>query len=77
MSATAETLAPSSATQEFLNQEHQLFINGRWQKPSSNERIVIVDPATEAQIATAAAADDKDVDQAVAAARAAFKGEWS
>ena len=77
MSAAAETLAPSSATREFLDQDHKLFINGRWQRSSSSERTVVVDPATEVQITTTAIAGEDDVEQAVAAARAAFKGEWS
>ena len=77
MSAAAETLAPSSATREFLDQDHKLFINGRWQRSSSSERNVVFDPATEAQLTTTAVAAESDVDQAVAAARAAFKGEWS
>jgi len=68
MSAAAETLAPSSATREFLDQDHKLFINGRWQRSSSSERNVVFDPATEAQLTTTAVAAESDVDQAVAAA---------
>jgi phenylacetaldehyde dehydrogenase len=77
MSAAAETLAISSATQEFLAREHKLYINGEWRDATSGETLPIIDPATEAQIATIQLASADDVDAAVVAARAAFKGEWS
>ena len=75
MSAAAETLAISSATREFLAREHKLFINGEWRDATSGETLAIIDPATEAQIATIQLASADDVDAAVAAANAAFKGE--
>jgi len=77
MSAAAETFAITSATREFLARDHKLFIDGQWQSAHSNEKHAVIDPATEAQIATFDIADETDVDKAVAAARKAFKGEWS
>jgi phenylacetaldehyde dehydrogenase len=77
MSAAAETLSPSSATREFLAREHKLFIGGEWRDASGSERTDIIDPATEAVLTTAAVGTPADVDAAVIAAEAAFKGEWS
>ena len=77
MSAAAETLAPSSAAREFLNQDHRFLIGGDWHKASSGDRIQVVDPATEADLTTVPLGNESDIDQAVSAARAALKGEWS
>ena len=56
--------------------EHQLFINGEWRDSHSTERIEAIDPASEAIIATFPRGNAADVDDAVAAARAAFEGPW-
>jgi phenylacetaldehyde dehydrogenase len=77
MSAAAETFAISNETREFLDRQHKLFINGEWVDASSGETLDIIDPATEAKIATIQLANAADVDKAVIAAQAAFKGEWS
>ena len=77
MSAAAESIAPSSATREFLAGEHLLLIDGQRVPAASGERIEVQDPATEEIIATVAGAGADDIDRAVTAARAAFKGEWS
>jgi phenylacetaldehyde dehydrogenase len=77
MSAAAETFAPADATQQFLAGEHNLLIDGERVPAISGERIEVFDPATEALIATVAGAGAEDIDRAVAAARRAFKGEWS
>jgi phenylacetaldehyde dehydrogenase len=77
MSAAAETVAITNATREFLARDHKLFINGQWQDAHCKEKHPVIDPATEAQIATVSLADEQDVDAAVAAARKAFNGEWS
>ncbi|HJP04689.1 MAG: betaine-aldehyde dehydrogenase [Chromatiales bacterium] len=77
MSAVAEAVAIAPETSEFLARDHKLFINGQWVDAHSREKHAVYDPATEAQIATFDIADETDVDMAVAAARKAFKGEWS
>ncbi|MFF7984140.1 aldehyde dehydrogenase family protein [Streptomyces sp. NPDC007901] len=57
--------------------EHKSFyIDGAWCQASGDERTEVVNPATEQVIATVPAASAKDVDAAVAAARAALPG-WS
>ncbi len=56
--------------------DYQLFIGGEWRDSHSTERIPVIDPATEATIATVPRGDAADVDDAVAAARAAFEGPW-
>jgi phenylacetaldehyde dehydrogenase len=79
MSAAAEIIAPSPETQEFLARKHQLLINGQWVDPigENREQTSVHDPATEALLANVACGGADDVDRAVAAARAALKGEWS
>ncbi len=79
MSAAAEIITPSTETQDFLARKHQLLINGEWVDPISKtqELTAVHDPATEALLAHVAVGGADDVDRAVAAARAAFKGEWS
>jgi len=55
----------------------ELFIGGTWAKPGSAQRIAVVSPHTERQVAEVAAATPADVDAAVSAARAAFDhGPW-
>jgi len=79
MSAVVEMISPSPETQEFLARKHQLLINGQWVDPIGKDRemTVIHDPATEERLTSVACGGAEDVDRAVAAARAAFKGEWS
>src|SRR5215469_7501793 len=55
----------------------QLFINGEWRDASSGRTLDVVNPATEEVIASVASAGTGDVDDAVAAARAALAGPWS
>jgi len=76
MSAAAQTISISPETQAFLDRNHQIYINGDWYQ-AHGETISIIDPATEAQISSVTLANEADVDTAVAAARQAFKGEWS
>ena len=55
----------------------RIFVGGRWQDATGDDRIDIVSPHTEQVIAHAAAASVQDVDSAVRAARAAFDdGPW-
>jgi len=53
-----------------------LFINGRWVKPASGKYLDTINPSTSKPLAQVAAANSKDVDAAVSAARAAAE-TWS
>lgn len=67
----------SRQAREFLARDHGLYINGAWVKARDGEAIEVEDPSTGTAIATVAGAGPKDVDEAVAAARAAFEsGPW-
>jgi (Z)-2-((N-methylformamido)methylene)-5-hydroxybutyrolactone dehydrogenase len=55
----------------------KLFIGGEWVEPHSGRKIESIDPSTEEVWATVAEADEIDIDRAVDAARAAFRGPWS
>lgn len=54
----------------------RMFVAGEWRVPAGSGWSDVVNPATEQAIATVALADRSDVNEAVAAARAAF-GAWS
>ncbi len=77
MSAAAESIAPAKETLDFLAREHKLLINGQWVNATSSETHEVLDPATEAHLTTVPCGSAGDVDRAVAAARAALKGEWA
>src|SRR5690554_5522044 len=53
-----------------------LFINGQWRKPPEAVTFTTLNPATGETLATVVQARPQDVDDAVAAARAAFPG-WA
>jgi aldehyde dehydrogenase (NAD+) len=52
----------------------KLFINGAWR--DSAARLDVVNPATEESLGSVGAAATRDIDDAVAAARAALAGPW-
>src|SRR5436309_14089533 len=57
---------------------YQLFINGEWNDSSSDKSFPVYDPSTEEVIAQVPDSNSKDVDRAVAAAKAAFEdGPWA
>jgi aldehyde dehydrogenase (NAD+) len=67
--------APVSA---FLRRLHGVWIDGQDRATHGSGRLEVYDPSTGGVIATIAAAGARDVDDAVAAARAAFRdGRWS
>src|ERR1700761_3818947 len=49
-----------------------IYIGGKWVTPSSTEKIAVHSPATGERLGSVVAADERDVERAVAAARAAF-----
>src|SRR5882672_8409489 len=54
----------------------RLYIGGDWVIPHSGRRIASIDPSTEMVWAEIAEADEKDIDNAVEAAKAAMRGPW-
>jgi aldehyde dehydrogenase (NAD+) len=60
-----------------LKKKYDLFINGKFVKPKSGKYFDTINPATEEKLAEIAEADQKDVDAAVKAARAAYQNVWS
>ena len=76
--AIAAQPAPSAGVAAFLRRPPRLLIGGDWVKPSTDDRIPVIDPATGDEIAAVADASGADVDKAVAAARTAFeRGPWA
>jgi acyl-CoA reductase-like NAD-dependent aldehyde dehydrogenase len=56
-----------------MNPHHdELFIGGRWAKPASDGRITVLGASTEDVLGSVPEGTEKDMDAAVAAARAAF-----
>lgn len=60
-----------------LKDKYDLYIDGKFVKPSSGEYFTTYNPATEERLADVALANAKDVDKAVKAARAAYTNVWS
>lgn len=69
--------SPESSVYIRLKDQYELFIGGKWVKPSSGNYYETFNPATEAPLAKIAHADQQDVDLAVAAARKAYDEVWS
>jgi aldehyde dehydrogenase (NAD+) len=59
-----------------MSKEYQHYINGEWTAATNGATFETVDPATEEVIGLVARGTAADVEQAVAAARAAFEGVW-
>ncbi len=58
--------------------DHKLFINGEFVAAKSGKELETIDPSTGETIGTVAQAGKADVEEAIAAARAAFEdGRWS
>lgn len=69
--------APESSANLDIKERYELFIDGKFQKPSKGIYFKSVNPANEEELTEFAEATQKDVDKAVKAARKAFEGEWS
>lgn len=74
MSELAIELAAPNGTK--YSQPTGLFINNEWAASSKGNKITSINPTDESEIASVHAAEPEDVDKAVEAARAAFKGPW-
>ena len=55
---------------------YQMFINGEWVNSSDGQTRDVIDPATGEVIASVQEGTKEDADMAVAAAKAAFEGDW-
>lgn len=64
--------------EEFVTREHQMFIDGRWTKSNSGERIDVINPANGKSFTSLSSGNAVDVDLAVEAATKAFKSDdWA
>lgn len=72
------TYAPSPESTDHikLNKQYDLFINGKFVKPSSKKYFSTINPATEEKLSEVAEANEKDVDIAVTAAKNAYDKVW-
>ncbi len=69
--------APESKASAKINPRYELFINGKFEKPSSKKYFATINPATEEKLSGVADANAADVDKAVKAARTAYDKTWS
>ncbi|MEP1306012.1 MAG: aldehyde dehydrogenase family protein [Balneola sp.] len=69
--------APESPANLEIKDKYDLFIGGKFQKPSKGRYFKSVNPSSTEVITEFAEATQKDVDKAVKSARKAFDGEWS
>lgn len=71
--------APSleSTSHIEIKNKYELFIDGKFVKPSSGKYFDTINPATNEVLSSIAHANDKDVDKAVRAARQAYTEVWS
>lgn len=69
--------APESAHLLKLKKKYDLFIGGKFVKPSDGKYFKSINPANGETVAEFAEASDKDVDKAVKAARKAYNEVWS
>ena len=69
--------APEDSKNYVIAPQHELFIGGKFVKPTSGKYFESINPATEQTLTTIAAANAEDVDSAVKAARKAYDKVWS
>ena len=60
-----------------IKNKYDLFINGKWTKPNSKKYYATYNPASNEKIADIAMSNQKDVDEAVLAAKNAYENVWS
>ena len=75
---SARELAPAleSKSAAKIAERYDLFINGKFEKPSSKKYFDTINPANEQKIAEVADANLADVNKAVTAARNAYENVW-
>jgi aldehyde dehydrogenase (NAD+) len=69
--------APEATDHVKIAPRQELFVGGRWSAPRSGRYFDTISPATEEKLAEIAEADERDVDDAVQAARRAYDRYWS
>tara|TARA_B100001287_G_scaffold42180_1_gene31298 strand:- start:55764 stop:57242 length:1479 start_codon:yes stop_codon:yes gene_type:complete len=72
-------LSPARESTEHIDikKQYQLFINGEFVVPKSENYFTSVNPATEKKLSMIAEARKEDVNTAVSSARKAYEGVWS
>jgi aldehyde dehydrogenase (NAD+) len=68
--------SPEGISHIELKDKYDLFIDGKWVKPSSGKYFESINPSNEEKISSVAHANQADVDKAVKAARKAYNGVW-
>ena len=68
--------APESKSAAKINERYDLFINGKFEKPSNKKYFATINPATEEKLSEIADANAADVNKAVIAARTAYEKTW-
>ena len=68
--------APESKSVARIADKYELFINGKFEKPSSKKYFETINPANEEKLALVAEANGADVNKAVAAAKNAYEKVW-
>lgn len=69
--------APESTNTIQIKEQYDLFIHGKFVKPSSKKYFDSINPSNGKKISSIAYANDKDVDIAVKAAHSAYQNVWS
>ncbi|HEY6462998.1 MAG TPA: aldehyde dehydrogenase family protein [Polyangiaceae bacterium] len=69
--------APEATDHVTIAPRQELFVGGKWVAPRSGKYFDTINPATEDKLAEVAEADERDVDDAVQAARRAYDRVWS
>ena len=68
--SSAQQISPAKG--EIISDQLKFYINGQWVEPSTSDTFDVINPATEQPIGKIAMGGVEDVNQAVAAAKAAF-----
>ncbi len=68
--------APESKSAAKINERYDLFINGKFEKPSNKKYFATINPANEEKLSEIAEANAADVNKAVVAARTAYEKVW-
>jgi len=68
--------APEGIDHVRIEPRYELFIGGKWRAPKSGKYFDTISPSTEKKLSEIAEAGEKDVDEAVAAARYAQEKYW-
>ena len=77
MASKAKAIAAKGAKSKAAARKYKMYINGEFVEAHSRGVFPVYNPSTEEIIAEVPEADEKDVDRAVAAAKAAFdSGAW-